>query len=133
MKKDEILDVIRESDADITEQSVALVRIVMDLLDTTKKQVKGLIIALIVSIVTNIVIVGAFLYYESQFEYVETSKETVTMSTEGDNAEINEVKGNQYNDSSTHNQTGGSVDGESDTNKDDGSYKNSHSDKAKEK
>lgn len=37
MKRDDILEVIRESDIDVTEQSIALVRIVMDLLDTTKK------------------------------------------------------------------------------------------------
>ena len=44
--------------------------------------------------------------YESQYEYVTT--ENVDLSTEGDNAsaEYNDVEGNQYNDSSTHNEGG---------------------------
>lgn len=129
MKNDEILEVIRESD-DVSAQSIALVKIVMNLLDTTKKQIKGLIVALIVSIITNIVIVCAFLYYESQFEYIETldntDKGTVTMTTEGENASINAVNGNQYNDSSTHNQTGGTVDGEGNGNNDENTYGDSH-------
>ena len=46
------------------------------------------------------------------FEYVETTTEEynqdVDLSTEGDNtsATYNDVKGNQYNDSSTHNEGG---------------------------
>ena len=55
---------------------------------------------------------GGFVWYESQFEYVETTTEKynqdVDLSTEGDNtsATYNDVKGNQYNDSSTHNEGG---------------------------
>lgn len=72
------------------------------------------------------------MYYESQFEYVETldntDKGTVTMTTDGENANINAVNGNQYNDASTHNQTGGTVDGESNSDNDENTYSNSHSD-----
>ena len=55
---------------------------------------------------------GGFVWYESQFEYVETKTEKynqdVDLSTEGDNtsATYNDVKGNQYNGSSTHNEGG---------------------------
>lgn len=51
---------------------------------------------------------SGFIWYESQFDYVTTEQETqdVDLSTEGDNAnaEYNEVQGNQYNDSATHNE-----------------------------
>lgn len=51
-----------------------------------------------------------FLWYESQFDYVETTTEekTVDLDTSGDNAnaEYNEVNGNQYNDNATHNESG---------------------------
>lgn len=51
---------------------------------------------------------AGFVWYESQFEYVDTTTGTsdINVSTEGDNAsaEYNDVEGNQYNDNATHNQ-----------------------------
>lgn len=51
---------------------------------------------------------AGFVWYESQFEYVDTTTGTsdIDISTEGDNAsaEYNDVEGNQYNDNATHNQ-----------------------------
>lgn len=51
-----------------------------------------------------------FLWYESQFDYIETATEekTVDLDTSGDNAnaEYNEVNGNQYNGNATHNESG---------------------------
>lgn len=53
---------------------------------------------------------AGFVWYESQYEYVyeEQYEQDVDLSTEGDNtsATYNDVEGNQYNDSSTHNEGG---------------------------
>lgn len=65
---------------------------------------KRIIVAILVSY-TLILIAGivGFFWYENQFETVETT--TTTMETEGDSADINSVtNGDQYNDSSTHNE-----------------------------
>ena len=51
---------------------------------------------------------AGFVWYESQFEYVDTTTGTsdIDISTEGDNAsaEYNDVEGNQYNENATANQ-----------------------------
>lgn len=60
----------------------------------------GLIIAWAVSICAGF---AGFVWYESQFEYVS---DTTEMTTEGDNAYINNVEGSQYNDSATHTESG---------------------------
>ena len=95
-------------DTDALDQSIALNRIVMTLLTAQKENNKRLFIALVVSLLMNAFIVAGFLWYESQWEYVTTSTETVetTQSVEGDNAQINNVEGNQYNDNSVHKEGG---------------------------
>lgn len=90
---------------DVVEQSLALVDIIKDLLDTTKRQLNKVYIILLVSILSNLVIIGAFLWYESQVvtetdTYTET---TTTQTVDGENSEINNVDGDQYNDNATHN------------------------------
>lgn len=85
------------------------------LLDVQKEYSKSnkfkdkIIIVLIVLMFFEAVIgYSGFIWYESQFDYVTTEQTTsdVDLSTEGDNAnaEYNEVQGNQYNDSATHNE-----------------------------
>lgn len=55
---------------------------------------------------------AGFVWYESQFETVQTTEETETkdvdLSTSGDSADAtyNDVSGNQYNDDSVHNEGG---------------------------
>lgn len=60
------------------------------------------LIALLISMVVG------FFIYESQFEIVDTvtTEETVTYEQEvsGENSNINNVEGNQYNDNATHNE-----------------------------
>ena len=85
------------------------------LLDTQKEYSRSnrmkdkIIVALIVLMFLE-AIVGycGFIWYESQFDYVTTEQTTqdVDLSTEGENAnaEYNDVQGNQYNDSATHNE-----------------------------
>lgn len=45
-----------------------------------------------------------FAWYESQFEYADSNVVTEEYSTEGDNANINKIDGNQYNGNATHNE-----------------------------
>lgn len=51
---------------------------------------------------------GCFVWYESQFDYVTTNGKDVDVETSGDNenAEYNDVSGNQHNDNAVHNQGG---------------------------
>lgn len=55
---------------------------------------------------------AGFVWYESQFETVQTTEETETkdvdLSTSGDNADAtyNDVSGDQYNDNAVHNEGG---------------------------
>lgn len=66
--------------------------------------VKILGVLLGLSILFNAVTVGAFVWYESQFEYVcDDSGQTQEIS--GENSNINNVEGDQYNDSAIHNDT----------------------------
>lgn len=85
------------------------------LLDTQKEysrsnRMKDKIIVVLIVLMFFEAIVGycGFVWYESQFDYVTTEQTTqdVDLSTEGDNAnaEYNDVQGNQYNDSATHNE-----------------------------
>lgn len=50
-----------------------------------------------------------FVVFESQFEIVDTvtdsyNTETITQEVSGENSNINNVEGNQYNDNATHNE-----------------------------
>lgn len=93
---------------DVVEQSLALANIVKDLLETTKQHLNKIYVILAVSLLTNLIIVGAFLWYESHMNTtVETSTEAVTTQTvDGENSEINNVEGNQYKDNAIHNDSG---------------------------
>lgn len=94
------------SEEDALDQSIALNKIVMQMLQQQKETNKRIFIALIISIIMNAVIFLGFLYYESQWVYTDTITETTTVEqqAEGDSAEINNVEGNQYKDSATHNE-----------------------------
>lgn len=102
-------------DKEITEQSLALVDVVKDLLDATKKHLNRVYILLAISIIVNLLTVFGFLWYESQFEYEIVTEETVTTETidnsttttqevSGENSEINNVNGDMYKDNAVHNE-----------------------------
>lgn len=85
------------------------------LLDTQKEyshsnRVKDKIIIVLIVLMFLEAVIGycGFVWYESQFDYVTTEQmmQDVDLSTEGENAnaEYNDVQGNQYNDSATHNE-----------------------------
>lgn len=84
------------------DQSVALNRIVLNMLESKRKEDFWLRIILIISILTNIVISCIFIGYESQFTTEKTITTTVTQDTgegEGNNVyqsgeHANYVQGN---------------------------------------
>lgn len=84
---------------DALEQSIALTEIVKDLLNSTKKHLNRVYVILIISILSNLIIVGAFLWYESQFTYEKET--TVTQTVDGENSTISNA---QYNDNAVHNE-----------------------------
>ena len=73
------LDLLKEEDA--LDQSIALNRIVMTLLEQSKRRDRIISILLAVSIIVNALIVGGFLWYESQWEVTATTTTTITQDS----------------------------------------------------
>lgn len=90
------------------DESLALAKISLELLKGRNGYFKKLWIALIISILVNVVLVFSFLWYESQWDYTTTTTSTITTTqeVEGENSSINNVQGNQYNDQAIHNEGG---------------------------
>lgn len=73
------LDSLHE-DSNALDQSIALNRIVMTMLESKRREDFWLRIILIVSILVNVAIASIFIWYESQWEYTTTTT-TVTQDT----------------------------------------------------
>lgn len=87
---DQISKLKEEEDA--LDQSIALNRIIMNLLKTKAQENRRLWIALILSILVNLAIVGGFLWYESQWEYfAETTSTEVVQDTAGEGSNLLQV------------------------------------------
>lgn len=91
------------------EQTQALNTLLIEMNKNQKSSNKLLVRTLVASAICYTIIILAmiigFFWYESQFEASETVQTTTTMTTEGENANINTVMdGNMYNDSSVRNQ-----------------------------
>ena len=84
----------------------AFAELMKDMLEYKKKETKLLFILLVISFIVNIAQVGAFLWFESQWEFSDTITTTTTteQSVDGDDGSI--VNGDQYNDES-QNKSGG--------------------------
>ena len=95
-----------KNEKDALEQYSALTHIVLDMLESKKRECKMFFIALVCSLVINVIIVVAFLCYESQWEYTDTITTTTEQEVSGTDSEINNVEGNQYKDNSIHNEGG---------------------------
>lgn len=93
------------SEGDALDQSIALNRIVMTMLQHQKENNKRMFVALLVSLLMNAVIFCGFLYYESLWEY-EVTETVVEQEVSGDGSDINNVQGDQYKDNATHNEGG---------------------------
>lgn len=91
-----------ENEGEALNQSLALNKVIINLLKQQRGPNKRMFIALIVSILVNLAIVGGFLWYESQWEYTETKE--ITQEVSGNDPDINNVSGNQYKDSAIHNE-----------------------------
>lgn len=100
----DLLKQLKDGD-DALDQSLALNKIVMQLLKDRASDCKRLWIALVISILVNLALVGGFLWYESQWEYQTTETTTITQEADGD-SNINNVQGDQYNDQAVHNSGG---------------------------
>ena len=87
------------------DQYLAVIELCKDLLEHKKRDTKILFIALIFSLCLNAAIVGAFLWYESGWEYSDTVTTTTEQTVDGENSSI--VNGDQYNDQSQNQSNGG--------------------------
>lgn len=76
----------------------ALIELMKDMLAYKRKEARYLFIALIAVVIMNLLMVGAFLYYESQWETTTTTTTTTTQEVDGEDNDI--VNGDQYNDES---------------------------------
>ena len=83
-----------KEEEDALDQSVALNKIVMQLLKTKAQENKRLWIALVISILVNLCIVGGFLWYESQWEYTTTTTTEVTQESEDTGSNLLQVGDN---------------------------------------
>lgn len=88
---------------DALDQYSALTHIVLDMLESKKRECKMFFVALLCSLFVNVIIVVGFLYYESQQEYSDTVTTTTEQEVSGTDSEINNVEGDQYKDTSVHN------------------------------
>lgn len=86
------------------DQALAVIQVYRDLLENKKQDYRAIFIALIVSLLVNLAIVGAFLWYESGWDCTDTTTTTTEQYVDGDNGNI--VNGDQYNDQA-QNQSGG--------------------------
>lgn len=79
---------------------------------SNRKKDKIIILLIVLMFFEAVVGYTGFIWYESQFDYIETDKavetKNVDIGTEGDNAsaEYNDVNGNQYNDNAVHKEGG---------------------------
>lgn len=73
-------------------------------LKSNKTKDKIIVLLIVLMFLEAAVFFGGFVWYESQYETVET--ESYELNTEGENASIDydNVSGNQYNDNATHNE-----------------------------
>lgn len=88
----------------VNENDMDLVALLFETIKTLKHTIKVVVITLIISILSNVVIAGMFVYYELQFDVIDEVKTTEQISVDGENAILNNVSGDQYNDNAVHNE-----------------------------
>ena len=96
---------IKEKDTAINE---LLLQVVKNQKQTNKALVKTFIIVVICYTIILVCMIFGSVYYESQFETKETvtTERTITQTVDGENSEINNIKGNMYKDNAVHNSGG---------------------------
>nr|DAE38866.1 MAG TPA: NICKEL AND COBALT RESISTANCE PROTEIN BINDING PROTEIN, SENSOR PROTEIN [Caudoviricetes sp.] len=107
------LEAIRK-EKDALDQSVALNRVVMTMLESKRKEDFWLRVILIISLVANIVIAGIFTLYESGWTTTTTTT-TVTQDT-GEGSGNNVYQAGEYADYTQENSKEVTPNGETDSN-----------------
>lgn len=80
-----------KNDPEALDQSIALNRIVIDLLKTRHKEDTTMKALLALSIIVNLIICGIFIAYESQFQTVSTTTTTTEVTQDTGEGEGNNV------------------------------------------
>jgi len=87
----------------VKDQSLAIIEVLKDALRAKQEQLRTLCVLLVISILSNLLIVGGFLYYNFQYDYQTETVTTTTVDQETDgDSEIQNIFGEQYNDTSSH-------------------------------
>lgn len=89
------LESLRESE-DALDQSIALNRIVMTMLESKRREDTWLRILLIISLLVNVVISCIFIAYESQFTTTTTTEEVTIEQDTGEGSGNNVYQGGEY-------------------------------------
>jgi flagellar basal body-associated protein FliL len=93
---------------EIEQKSGELNSLLVEIVKNQKRNYKtmAVVFVIVVTCMTIIIcaLVGAFTWYEAQFEYETVATETVEQEVSGDGSSINNVEGNQYNDNAIHNE-----------------------------
>lgn len=89
------LESLRESE-DALDQSIALNRIVMTMLESKRREDAWLRILLIISLLVNVVISCIFITYESQFTTTTTTEEITIEQDTGEGSGNNVYQGGEY-------------------------------------
>lgn len=89
------LESLRESE-DALDQSIALNRIVMTMLESKRREDVWLRILLIISLLVNVVISCIFIAYESQFTTTTTTEEITIEQDTGEGSGNNVYQGGEY-------------------------------------
>lgn len=87
---------------------IAINKILVDMIAFKNKTI-NILIFLLTAVITVLLLftAGVFIYFSQTEEVVETYSEVtseISQEVEGDNAEINNVSGNQYKDNAVHNE-----------------------------
>ena len=97
---------IKEVEEKETTMNELLLQVIKNQKQTNKAIIKTFIAVVICYTIILVSMIVGFFWYESQFEIkdeVVTERE-VTQTVDGENSEINNVQGNMYKDSATHNE-----------------------------
>lgn len=97
--KDYTLEELRQEE-NALDQCSALTHIVLDMLEVKRRECKMFFVALIISILVNLGIVGISMYVITGFDYEEITT-TTTQEVDGKSS-INNVEGDQYTDDAVH-------------------------------
>ena len=83
-------------------------KLLVDMVKNQKESSKSLFRIFIVTVccftVLLVSLIIGFFYYESQFEVTDKVTTNIEQEVSGSDSSINNIEGNQYNDSSVHNQ-----------------------------